>query len=639
MLIVDGYEPGSNLTIINVIYQYAKKDPETGKRTKDFAIIVYKDNDTGEKHATTIYEPEYTWYLVKEGRHPDPHFAEFDDVIPITCKYSEVTKSIAKETGNLALYNKNIQDGNWRLNKQFFLHPRSYGADIPIKNYLRIQFNETYKNPIIDLDVMFFDTEADIINSLNDNPVMGECPTVMISAIYPKTNTVYCFMVRNPKNPQIEKLENSIKENFEKIKAEVHEYIRKQLGKEYDKYASVATPELSIGFFDTEIEMYITFFDLINQLSPDLLIAWNGFGYDYAQITERIKVLGYNPADVVCDRRIKPKVFELFIDEKNKNDPQQRTDYADISVMYVWQDDMIIYASRRKGGKVIESFSLDYIGGTECNVHKFDYHEITTNIAKFPWLNYKLFWIYNILDVLVQVCIEIATQDIKFMFNNVIEMNTSFDKIWRQTNFLAAKGADFYIHHENVVMGNNTNRFNDKPSEKFPGAFVARPNLLSDKNKVKTPLGTISKYNNADDWDYKSLYPSLMREFNTSPSTLIGMIQIEDAPYHDPDYLRIAPGGTFVENLASYNYIEFCHRWLNMANVEEALEDFEEYFNTYRTPMYKGEGNLEFDRTRKVIAYHTDTINGNRMIASVERPIPDWIWQEVNKIRASIPIK
>jgi hypothetical protein len=76
-----------------------------------------------------------------------------------------------------------------------------------------------------------------------------------------------------------------------------------------------------------------------------------------------------------------------------------------------------------------------------------------------------------------------------------------------------------------------------------------------------------------------------------------------------------------------------------MANVEEALEDFEEYFNTYRTPMYKGEGNLEFDRTRKVIAYHTDTINGNRMIASVERPIPDWIWQEVNKIRASIPIK
>jgi hypothetical protein len=55
--------------------------------------------------------------------------------------------------------------------------------------------------------------------------------------------------------------------------------------------------------------------------------------------------------------------------------------------------------------------------------------------------------------------------------------------------------------------------------------------------------------------------------------------------------------------------------------------------------MYKGEGNLIFDKTRKVIAYHTDTVNGNRMIVSVERPMPEWVKKEVDKIRASIPIK
>ena len=58
-------------------------------------------------------------------------------------------------------------------------------------------------------------------------------------------------------------------------------------------------------------------------------------------------------------------------------------------------------------------------------------------------------------------------------------------------------------------MGCNTNRFGQKPNEKFPGAFVARPTLLSNKNKVSFKGLHIMKFNNGDDFDYKALYPSL----------------------------------------------------------------------------------------------------------------------------------
>ena len=181
------------------------------------------------------------------------------------------------------------------------------------------------------------------------------------------------------------------------------------------------------------------------------------------------------------------------------------------------------------------------------------------------------------------------------MFNNVIEMCTPYEKIFRQTNFLWTKAVQFY-KSQGYILGDNANRFGSKPSEKFAGAFVASPLKLSDKNKIKCNGRAIMKFTNANDYDYKALYPSLLREFNMAPHTQVGMIEFPDPPYKDADYLKIAPGGTFCENLASYNYIEFCHRWLGLGNIDELLQDLDRYFSFYRTPLSRGvEGNLKYD--------------------------------------------
>jgi hypothetical protein len=70
--------------------------------------------------------------------------------------------------------------------------------------------------------------------------------------------------------------------------------------------------------------------------------------------------------------------------------------------------------------------------------------------------------------------------------------------------------------------------------------------------------------------------------------------------------------------------------------VDEMLQDLDEYFSKYRTPLCRGEGNLPMDKKRKVIAYHTDT---SQVCKRVAPPMPAWLKEEINKIRASIVLK
>ena len=623
MLLKDviGYPEGSNLTIMNVFYTRPIRNEETGKYDKDYLVIIFKNNDTGKKEIRIDVEPEYTWYLLKKEYQTEHNlaFIEKDKVEPITCKYKDIKLSIAKETGNEDLYKQNMYSGNFRLNDAFFAHPRSFAADMNILNYTRSRFAEIYKNPVIPIDIFFFDIESDIIDSISDNVTIGECPVNAITGYYSKTNTLYNFVLRNKRNKQIQELEDDMKKDFKKYKEKVRSFIEYDLGsKEKVIKYKLDNVELSVGFFDDELSLILEFFKLVHSLSPDIVTAYN-ISYDLPSLIERLKANGADPRDVICDQDIPPqyRFCEYILDEKNLNNIEERGDFANISARSTYLDQMITYASRRKGQSAIESNKLDYVGTLECGVRKLDYHEITTDIGKLPYLNFYIFWLYNIIDVVVQVCIEAQTDDLKYVFNNVIEMNTPFQKIFRQTNYLGTKAVEFYKHHEGVIIGNNINRFGKKPEEKFSGAFVADPTKISDKNKVRINGQPIYKYNNGNDFDYKRLYPSLMQEFNMATNTQVGKIFIDNPPYKDPEYLKLSPGGTFTENLASYNYIEFCHRWLGMMDVEEILQEIPKM-------------NLSSDKKQVI-----DLINPNKII-SIDIPMPNWVKDEVDKIRKEL---
>lgn len=619
MLKVGHYAPDSDLTIMNLFYKYQDKDP-SGKRTRDYATLIYKDNQTGRKYHQTFYEPNYTYYLAKpeiQIEDYNMHFIEIEKTNPVTCKWNELYKSIAEETGNLDLFKDNIKNGNYMANRLFLTHPRVFGADMPILNYMRIEFNSNYQNPVCPITIGFFDTEADGINADSDDLVIGRDPTIMISMFFTGTNTMYSFIRRDSNNPLIEELEIGLQNDFESYKQKFKDYIKFDLGSdEKIKKYGLSDINLSVGFFDTELDMILSFFEHVKKLSPDFLMAWN-MSYDMPQLITRLQANGVDPASVICDQDFENKFCNYIVDERNRNEPEERCDFADIASYTTYLDQMILYASRRKGQSAVSSFSLDNIGTKECNVQKLDYHDITTNITKFPYLDFERFWIYNLMDVVVQVCIEMQTGDLRYVFNNVIEMHTPYQKIFRQTVYLSTKAYDFYKNHEGVIIGENINKFGEKPTEKFGGAFVADPTKLSNHNKIKANGKYINKFNNGNDFDYKRLYPSLLQEFDMAPNTQVGKIIIENSPYTDIPELKIDSGGSFVENLTSYNFIEFCHRWLHMANIEQMLDDIDEYTRNQRS------------QKRRVVYFKRK----NRPIAFDQRPMPDWVKQQVDNHR------
>ena len=147
-------------------------------------------------------------------------------------------------------------------------------------------------------------------------------------------------------------------------------------------------------------------------------------------------------------------------------------------------------------------YSLDSIGEYIAKVKKLDYKHITENIAELPYKDYKTFVFYNIMDTVVQYCIEANTDDIGFIFGKALMNNTRYQKIHRQTVYLKNRGIqEFY--NDGFIMGNNVNTFNPKPDEKFPGAFVANP-VKVNKNaasRLKIFGRAIDVFPNLDDFD------------------------------------------------------------------------------------------------------------------------------------------
>lgn len=84
---------------------------------------------------------------------------------------------------------------------------------------------------------------------------------------------------------------------------------------------------------------------------------------------------------------------------------------------------------------------------------------------------------------------------------------------------------------------------------------------------------------------YKSLYPSIMSEFNIAPNTQIGRIEIHDKIYANENAYNIpeekySRGGEFIENLVTDNMIEYCHRWFHLSNIEQMIDDVDEFYGS-----------------------------------------------------------
>ena len=214
-----------------------------------------------------------------------------------------------------------------------------------------------------------------------------------------------------------------------------------------------------------------------------------------------------------------------YVDMRNINDYAERGDFTKLACNTVWLDQMIQFCSRRKAKMgSFTSFKLDDIAYLTAKVHKLDYSHITNNLIELPYLDYKTFVLYNIIDVVNQKCIEAKSQDLEYIFAKCVVNCTTYAKGHRQTVYLINRMCKEWAK-QGLIIGNNGNKWNQKP-EKFQGALVENPLTTSDYSKIKISGIPIMLCDNALDFDFKSLYPSLMIEFNIAPNTQVGRVDI-----------------------------------------------------------------------------------------------------------------
>lgn len=593
------YPEGSNITILNTIYQRSKKDEVTGKWGKDGIEIIYKDNVTGKKGHNYIEDPDYHYYKLKPNIQYDYNklFVKVDEVDECIAPYSQIEKDIAERTNNLEFFYENIKNGNRRGNRALHTIPSIFDSDAKIQDHYRALFAKQYKNPVIPITKAYLDIEADTIYAANDFPELGECPINATTIIDEKTKTINVFLLRDKDNPQCAQFEERVKNGsiYEELRFFIWNHIvnsnkdeSEKMQKAFDK-SGLAEYEIIFNFYDIEIMLITALFELINKVQPDFLLAWN-MAFDIPYIIERIKMLRYDPAEIMCHPDFDHKVAEYFVDTQHSSMYELRGDYYNISSYTVYMDQLIQFASRRKGQAAFPNFKLDTAGEIISGVNKLDWSHIVSKLKDLPRVDYKTFVFYNIMDTIVQKFIEQDCQDTEYIFSTAVLDDTRYSKCHRQTVYLINKFKKF-CWERGYVVNNNCNL--DNQSIPYAGAIVGDPTHNSDYAKVRIYDEIMNLYDNLDDFDFKSLYPSLAREHNTSPDTLIGKIQINQKIYQNENpfmYDEYDRGGAFMEDYTTDNPVEFCRRWMHMAGYKDLLADVNEYMTKVNVtnPSYDG---------------------------------------------------
>ena len=496
-----GFKNGDNITIMNTGFKRFRDD---SNKLHEVLSIVFKDLTTGQKYKEEIVDPDFTYYIAKPDKRTSyPRlFIPADDVEVHIAPHIDLSKDVAKQLHLGDWYFDCIKSGDFERAKLIHSHPDVFGTDINVEDLYRFEFGEQYQNNVCELNKAFFDIETDGIDMIGDFPQPGECPINAITIIDMHTMQVYTLLLRNQKNPQIAEFEKFIaKDMYKDLRAFIKQHVNLKGDHLYDKY-KLNNLKFNMAFYDEdkEIDLIRDLFRIINQLKPDFVLAWN-MAFDIPYVIQRIINLGYKPEDIMCHPDFKYKNATYYVDEKNKNFFGERGDFAEISSYSVFMDQLIQYASRRKG-QTTGPYGLDVIGNQVAKIGKLDYKAITTSVVDLPYVDYKTFVYYNIMDTIVQYCIEFVTGDIDYTFGKALVNNTRYQKVHRQTTYLTNRGKKEFLHSDNLIIGNNFNKNNERPTTKFPGAFVADPMKVSEHSRLRINNRPINIFDNLDDFDY-----------------------------------------------------------------------------------------------------------------------------------------
>ncbi len=304
----------------------------------------------------------------------------------------------------------------------------------------------------------FIDIEVEVTDEFPD-PAEAKTPITAICIVTPSKQAIVLATKDLPKD-QINSIEQKINKHFEELNI---------------------TYQFEFKKFESEYDLLYTFFHKFVRNFP-MMTGWNYVNFDWKYMLNRSKKLGIDPT-------ISSPTGTLL----TKNELPAHVGCLDY---------MDIYAKWDRSIDIKENLKLDTAGESVLGIKKVKYDGTLQDLYE---KEYPKFIFYNAVDtILVQLIHEkIKTMEIALTIAHMSQISIAkAASPVAITESLICKS----LLEKGLVMAKDTSNINRK-SGKYEGAFV------------KDPI--VGMHQAVACFDFASLYPSVMRQMNVSPESLI----------------------------------------------------------------------------------------------------------------------
>lgn len=237
--------------------------------------------------------------------------------------------------------------------------------------------------------------------------------------------------------------------------------------------------------FKDEYNMLYTFLHKFLPKFP-MMTGWNFINYDWQYIVNRCKRLQIDLTEVAITGAL---------------------DKADSRPLHMGiLDYMQLYDKYDRSVAVKESSSLDFVSGQVLDVSKIKY---TGSLQDLYRDNFTKFVYYNVVDSVLVYYIDrkLRSMEVLLTLATITKMPLykAASPVAVTESLIARKLVD-----SNMKIAVEFDKEDSKKETKYEGAFVKEP--------------IVGYYSGVSAFDFASLYPSIMRQFNISPDSYVEII-------------------------------------------------------------------------------------------------------------------
>lgn len=343
--------------------------------------------------------------------------------------------------------------------------------------------------------------DKDLLFALNDPKIYFCDIEVEITEGFPEAhlanNRVTAICIINDNKMLLLGIKDLSDAEIQKMQKEINIY--------FEQYEN--NYKLEFVYCETETEMLSLFFnDLIKKMP--VLTGWNFINYDWVYLVTRARKLGLNPnVASPTGKLIKPW---------KRNQTTEKPTYEELPKHRMVFDYMDIFNKWDTSIKIKESSSLDFTASKVLGVKKLEF-DVGENLKSAYTNNYYKYMKYNCIDTALvqQIHLKQKTYDnmlaLSVLCRVQIEDTISAIRVVEGIFFTKyyESGIVMIRHDYNAIQAAMPDDDAVPDEDDLNGGFVKYPSVgLKNWTTV---------------FDFSSLYPTIMRQFNIAPESYKGL--------------------------------------------------------------------------------------------------------------------